>query len=206
MRAALARNRTERDDWAMSDTRGDTVAGKLLVAMPGMGDPRFSRAVIMMCSHDAEHAMGVVINKPKDEVTLSEVLGHLGLTAGGDMAARTVMDGGPVRPDRGYVLHSADFSAHEGTRDVAPGIRLTATREVLEAVAKTDAPKDFVLALGCSGWGAGQLEDELKQNAWLVVDADNAIVFDEAHEKKWERAIKSLGFDPSQLSSIQGSA
>lgn len=206
MRAALARNRTGRDDWAMSDTRGDTVAGKLLVAMPGMGDPRFSRAVIMMCSHDADHAMGVVINKPKDEVTLSEVLGHLGLEAGGDMGARTVMDGGPVRPDRGYVLHSADFAAHEGTQDVAPGIRLTATREVLEAVAKTDAPKDFVLALGCSGWGAGQLEDELKQNAWLVVDADNAIVFDEAHDKKWERAIKSLGFDPSQLSSAQGSA
>ena len=190
----------------MSDTRGDTVAGKLLVAMPGMGDRRFSRAVIMMCSHDGDHAMGVVINKPKDEVTLSEVLGHLGLEAEGTLGARTVMDGGPVRPDRGYVLHSADFAAGEGTQEVAPGIRLTATREVLEAVAKTDAPKDFVLALGCSGWGAGQLEDELKQNAWLVVEADDAIVFDEAHDKKWERAIKSLGFDPSQLSSTQGSA
>jgi putative transcriptional regulator len=190
----------------MSDTSGDTLAGKLLVAMPGMGDPRFSRAVIMMCSHDAQHAMGVVINKPKQEVTLSEVLGHLGLSATDPIGARTVMDGGPVRPDRGYVLHSADFAAGEGTQDVAPGIRLTATREVLEAVAKTDAPKEFVLALGCSGWGAGQLENELKQNAWLVVDANNAIVFDEAHEKKWERAIQSLGFDPSQLSATQGSA
>jgi putative transcriptional regulator len=184
----------------------DSLAGKLLVAMPGIGDPRFSRSVIMMCTHDAEHAMGVVINKPKQEVTLSEVLGHLGLDASDVLGARAVMDGGPVRPDRGYVLHSADFTAHEGTQDVAPGIRLTATREVLEAVAKTDAPKEFVLALGCSGWGAGQLEDELKHNAWLVVDADNAIVFDAAHEHKWERAIKSLGFDPSQLSSAQGSA
>ena len=184
----------------------DSLAGKLLVAMPGIGDPRFSRSVIMMCAHDAEHAMGVVINKPKQEVTLSEVLGHLGLDASDVLGARAVMDGGPVRPDRGYVLHSADFTAHEGTQEVAPGIRLTATREVLEAVAKTDAPKEFVLALGCSGWGAGQLEDELKQNAWLVVEADNTIVFDAAHEQKWERAIKSLGFDPSQLSSAQGSA
>ena len=184
----------------------DTLAGKLLVAMPGIGDPRFARSVIMMCTHDAEHAMGVVINKPKDEVTLSEVLGHLGLSAGDTLGERIVMDGGPVRPDRGYVLHSADFTAHEGTQDVAPGIRLTATREVLEAVAKTDAPKEFVLALGCSGWGAGQLENELKENAWLVVDADNAIVFDPDHEQKWERAIRTLGFDPSQLSSAQGSA
>lgn len=184
----------------------DTLAGKLLVAMPGIGDPRFARSVIMMCTHDAEHAMGVVINKPKQEVTLSEVLGHLGLQAGDTVGARAVMDGGPVRPDRGYVLHSADFTAHEGTQDVAPGIRLTATREVLEAVAKTDAPKEFVLALGCSGWGAGQLENELKENAWLVVDADNAIVFDADHEQKWERAIRTLGFDPSQLSSAQGSA
>jgi len=184
----------------------DTLAGKLLVAMPGIGDPRFSRSVIMMCSHDDQHAMGVVINKPKQEVTLSEVLGHLGLQAGDTVGARAVMDGGPVRPDRGYVLHSADYAAGEGTQNVAPGIRLTATREVLEAVAKTDAPKEFVLALGCSGWGAGQLENELKENAWLVVDADNAIVFDADHARKWERAIRSLGFDPSQLSSAQGSA
>ncbi|MBS0386391.1 MAG: YqgE/AlgH family protein [Proteobacteria bacterium] len=184
----------------------DSLAGKLLVAMPGIGDPRFSRSVIMMCSHDCEHAMGVVINKPRQEVTLNEVLGHLGLEAGGNLGARAVMDGGPVRPDRGYVLHSADYAAGESTQNVAPGIRLTATREVLEAVAKTDAPKNFVLALGCSGWGAGQLENELKQNAWLVVDADNAIVFDSEHGRKWERAIKSLGFDPSQLSSTQGSA
>ena len=184
----------------------DTLAGKLLVAMPGMGDPRFSRAVIVMCSHDDQHAMGVVINKPREEVKMSEVLGHLGLKAGGAVGERVVMDGGPVRPDRGYVLHSADFAALEGTQEIAPGLRLTATREVLEAVAKTDAPKEFVLALGCSGWGAGQLEDELKQNAWLVVDADNAIVFDADHKQKWERAIKTLGFDPSQLSATQGSA
>lgn len=184
----------------------DTLAGKLLVAMPGMGDPRFDRTVIMMCTHDAEHAMGVVINKPKDEIVLRDVLGHLGLEAETDVADRAVLDGGPVRPDRGFVLHSADFAAGEATQDVAPGIRLTATREVLEAVAGDHAPARFVLALGCAGWGAGQLEDELRQNAWLVVDPDNAIVFGEQHEDKWTQAIKSLGFDPAQLTGGIGNA
>lgn len=184
----------------------DTLTGKLLVAMPGIGDPRFERSVIMMCAHDAEHAMGVVLNKPKDEVTLNDVLGHLGLEAQGRVGDRIVLDGGPVRPDRGYVLHSADFEAGDATQDVAPGIRLTSTRDVLVAVAGEAAPERFVLALGCAGWGAGQLEDELRHNAWLVVDANNAIVFGEAFTDKWADAIKSLGFDPAQLTSGAGNA
>lgn len=188
------------------DPMSDTLAGKLLVAMPGMSDPRFDKTVIMMCTHDAEHAMGVVINKPREELTLSEVLGHLGLETEGDVAERLVLDGGPVRPDRGYVLHSEDFAAGDATQEVAPGVRLTATRDVLEAVARHDAPSRFVLALGCAGWSAGQLEDELRHNAWLIVDFDNAIVFDQTHDDKWERAIKSLGFDPSQLSDTAGRA
>src|SRR5262249_32643327 len=149
------------------------LAGKLLVAMPRIGDPRFDRTVIMMCSHTEEHAMGLVINKPKEELTLGDVLDHLGISAAPEVAPIQVLDGGPVRPDRGFVLHSADFVASDSTTDVCPGIRLTATRDILEAVAGEKAPQRFVLALGCSGWGAGQLEDELKQNAWLVVDADD---------------------------------
>ncbi|MGQ0532715.1 MAG: YqgE/AlgH family protein [Caulobacteraceae bacterium] len=184
----------------------DTLAGKLLVAMPGIGDPRFDKTVIMMCAHDAEHAMGVVINRPREELTLSEVLMHLGLEASDDISARAVLDGGPVRPDRGYVLHSEDFAAGDATQAITPGVRLTATRDVLEAVASEHAPSNFVLVLGCAGWSAGQLEEELKHNAWLVVDFDNAIVFDEGHDDKWERAIKSLGFDPSQLSGAAGNA
>ncbi|MEQ1709298.1 MAG: YqgE/AlgH family protein [Terricaulis sp.] len=184
----------------------DTLAGKLLVAMPKMGDPRFAHSVIMICAHDADHAMGVVINKPKGDVTLNDVLGHLGLEAEAALAERTVLDGGPVRPDRGYVLHSDDFNASGATQTVAPGIRLTATRHVLEAVAGEHAPLRFVLALGCSGWGAGQLEDELRRNAWLVVDVNDEIVFDDTHSDKWTRAIKSLGFDPSQLMSDAGHA
>lgn len=184
----------------------DTLQGKLLVAMPGMSDPRFEKTVIMMCVHDAEHAMGVVINKPREEITLSEVLEHLGLDADDDIADRFVLDGGPVRQDRGFVLHSEDFAAGEATQEIGPGLRLTATRDVLEAVAKEHAPEHFVLALGCAGWDAGQLENELKHNAWLVVDADNAIIFGDDHEEKWEAAIKSLGFEPSQLMGEAGSA
>lgn len=184
----------------------NTLAGKLLVAMPGMTDPRFEHTIIMMCAHDAEHAMGVVINKPKDEVTLSDVLGHLGLETESELAERAVLDGGPVRPDRGFVLHSEDFAAGEATQNVAPGVSLTATRDILVAVASEEAPANFVLALGCAGWTAGQLEEELRHNAWLVVDYDDAIVFDEEHDDKWERAIASLGLDPSQLSEAAGNA
>jgi putative transcriptional regulator len=184
----------------------DTLAGKLLVAMPGIGDPRFNRTVIMMCAHDSEHAMGVVVNKPKNDIKLSQVLGHLGLEAEAALAERAVLDGGPVRPDRGYVLHSADFAAGNATQMVGPGIRLTATRDVLIAVAGERAPERFVLALGCSGWGAGQLENELKHNAWLVVEAQDAIVFGDSHQDKWERAIKTLGLDPTQLMGAMGNA
>jgi len=179
----------------------DSLAGKLLVAMPGIGDPRFHRTVILMCAHDADHAMGVVVNRPSRALTMSDVLDHLGIEIEADLAARLVMDGGPVRPERGFVLHSADFAAPEGTHDVAPGIRLTATRDVLEAMARESAPERFVLALGCANWGAGQLENELRHNAWLVADPDDAIVFDDAHQDKWARAINLLGLDPSQLMS-----
>ncbi|HRO02383.1 MAG TPA: YqgE/AlgH family protein [Terricaulis sp.] len=103
----------------------DSLTGKLLVAMPGMGDPRFDRSVIFMCAHDADHAMGLIINKPKDEVTLSDVLEHLGLEVEGALGARAVLDGGPVRTDRGFVLHSEDFAAGEATQTIGPGIRLT---------------------------------------------------------------------------------
>ncbi len=184
----------------------DSLAGKLLVAMPRIGDPRFDRTVIMMCAHTDEHAMGLVINKPKQELTLGDVLDHLGISAGVEIAPKAVLDGGPVRPDRGYVLHSEDFNAGDGTQNVAPGIRLTATRDILEAVAGEKAPQRFVLALGCAGWGAGQIEDELRQNAWLVVDPVDAIVFGPEHDDKWAAAIRTLGFDPSQLAGDAGRA
>ena len=184
----------------------DTLAGKLLVAMPGIGDPRFERSVIMMCAHDGEHAMGVIINKPKDELTLSDVLDHLGLEPEEHIADRIVLDGGPVRQDRGFVLHSEDFAAGEGTQDVCPGIRLTATREVLEAVAGDQAPERFLLALGCAGWSAGQLEAEMESGSWIVVSANRQLVFETDNEMKWSLAIASLGFDVGNFSTAVGHA
>ncbi|MBL8549202.1 MAG: YqgE/AlgH family protein [Hyphomonadaceae bacterium] len=183
-------------------------AGKFLVAMPGIGDPRFERAVIFMCTHTEEAAMGLIVNKPRDALTLGDVLGHLGIDAADELQPRVVLDGGPVRPDRGFVLHSEDFASNDATQPVAPGICLTATREVLEAVGGPDAPRRFVLALGCSGWGAGQLESELAKNAWLVVDctAEDEIVFDDTHQDKWAAAIRRLGFDPAQLQGDMGRA
>lgn len=202
MRAPSCVERAARQDRPMTVT----LAGKLLVAMPGIGDPRFDHSVIFMCQHDGEHAMGLVINKPKEELTVSDVLDHLGINAAGEGAARAVMDGGPVQPDRGYVLHSPDFATEGATQSVTEGIALTATRDVLEAVAGAHAPQRFVLALGYSGWGAGQLEDELKKNAWLIVEPSDAIIFGESHDDKWSAAIKSLGIDPGQLMGDVGRA
>ncbi len=183
-----------------------SLAGKLLVAMPGIGDPRFNKSVIVMCAHNAEHAMGLIVNKPRDELTLGEVLDHLGITPGETVAPVDVMDGGPVSPDRGYVLHSEDFDAGEAGARIAPGVCLTATRDVLEALGGEERPEHFMLALGCSGWGPGQLESELRRNSWLVVDLDASIVFDANHDDKWERAINTLGIAPSQLMGEAGNA
>jgi putative transcriptional regulator len=183
-----------------------SLAGKLLVAMPGIGDPRFDQAVILMCMHTSETAMGLIINKPRAELTLGDVLGHLGIEAEPTLASRQVLAGGPVKQDRGYVLHSQDFSAEDATQTVAPGVNLTATRDVLMAMATDHPPERFVLALGHSNWGAGQLESELAGNAWLVAEPDQAIIFGEAHEGKWTSAIRLLGIEPSQIMGDSGRA
>ncbi len=184
----------------------NSVEGKLLVAMPGIGDPRFERAVILMCMHTQEAAMGLVLNKVREDIRLGDVLDHLGVQALTGAADRLVLDGGPVKPDRGFVLHSKDFASAEGSQDVTPEVRLSATRDALEALASDRPPTAFALALGYSGWGAGQLERELAANAWLVAEPTEAIVFGPDHEEKWTAAIRSLGVDPAFLSSEMGRA
>lgn len=184
------------------------LAGKILIAMPGIGDPRFERSVILMCMHTSEAAMGLVVNKIKDAITLGDVLEHLGVDAPPPVASRPVLEGGPVKPDRGYVLHSPDFDAGDATQYVTPDLSLTSTRDVLEALAERGGspPAKFVLALGYAGWHAGQLESELHNNVWLVAEADRTIVFDEAQDQKWTRAIRSIGIDPSMLTGESGRA
>lgn len=180
--------------------------GKLLVATPSIGDPRFDRSVILMCDHSADHAMGIVINKPVDGLRLPELFEQLGIEHADGAPDRPVLIGGPVDRDRGFVLHSTDFRAEESTLPVSDDILLTATKDVLEAIASSHPPRRSLLALGYAGWGAGQLEDELAANAWLVTDPDETLIFETEAAAKWDAALDLIGVTPEHLSILSGHA
>lgn len=182
------------------------LAGTLLVAMPGMGDPRFERAVVMLCAHSGEGAMGLIVNKQVPELMLDDLLEQLEITAGDGSRDKAVYFGGPVEGGRGFVLHSADYTGRETTMRIDETFGMTATKDILAKIARGDGPRETLTALGYAGWGPGQLESELRQNAWLTVDADEAIVFDTENALKWSRALKTLGIDPLMLSGEGGRA
>ena len=185
----------------------DTLSGRLLVAMPGIGDHRFERAVILMISHSADEAMGIALNRPVQGLSLSSLLEKLGVGSRIVIPDQAVLIGGPVERERGFVLHTDDFRTTEATLSVADGLAMTATREVLDAIGDPERrPRSSVLALGCAGWGAGQLEQELRENVWLIGEADEALVFDDDHETKWARALGKIGVAPDRLSSLAGTA
>ncbi len=182
------------------------LAGRLLIAMPGIGDPRFERAVILMVSHTDEEAMGVAVNHPLEGLPLTTLLERLGVSAP-VQDGRPVLVGGPVERERGFVLHTDDYATAAGTVAVSEGFSMTATREVLEHMGGApDGPRRAVLALGCAGWSPGQLEQELRDNVWLVAEADEALVFDGDHETKWARALAKIGVSAAHLSSVAGRA
>ncbi|WP_300552014.1 YqgE/AlgH family protein [Maricaulis sp.] len=182
------------------------LGGKLLIATPMIGDPRFDRSVILMCDHSDEHAMGIIINKPVSGLRLPELFDQLGIETDITAPDRAVLLGGPVERDRGFVLHSNDFAADGSTLPVSEGIGLTATKDILEAIASDHPPRRSVLALGYAGWGPGQLEDELTANAWLVADPDEALIFSDTNDDKWEKALAIIGISPEHLSSLSGHA
>lgn len=185
---------------------GAFLNGQLLIAMPGIGDPRFERSLILICAHDSQHAMGIAVNRPVEGLSLLDLLERLEVTTAADLDDDPVLLGGPVEMERGFVLHTADYHA-EHSLDVDGGLALTTTREVLEAMASHgEHPRRAILALGYSGWGAGQLEREIRENVWLTVAADEALVFDDDHDTKWTRALGKLGVDPQFLSSEAGRA
>ena len=197
----------------MSKAEGGFLVGKILVAMPGIGDPRFERAVIFMCAHDADHALGLTINQPLEGLTMSEVLKKMGLHTHADSRQNRVLLGGPVHRDNGFVLHTDDYvsipppGTEPATLQIGSGIALTATRDVLEAMASpTSRPRKAVMALGYAGWGAGQLEQELRDNVWLICAADEALLFGDDHEHKWQQALAKPGVNPDQLSGASGRA
>ncbi|HEX5263423.1 MAG TPA: YqgE/AlgH family protein [Phenylobacterium sp.] len=185
---------------------GGFFSGQLLIAMPGIGDPRFERALILICAHDHEHAMGLALNRPIEGLTVPDLLDKLDIKSTIALPPDLVLMGGPVERERGFVLHTADYQG-EHTFGVDADVALTATREVLEAMASHNGqPRRALLALGYAGWGAGQLEDEIKQNVWLTCEADEALIFDDDHELKWTRALIKLGVDPERLGSAAGRA
>lgn len=182
------------------------LCGKLLIASPGIGDPRFDRSVILMCDHSTEHAMGIVLNKRVEGLRLPEVFEQLGVETTDETIDRPVLLGGPVERQRGFVLHTNDFQTADSTLAVTGEIGLSSTKDALDAMASSTPPRCSLLALGYAGWGSGQLEDELAANAWLVADADETLVFSPDIEGKWENALGILGVTPEHLSGASGNA
>jgi putative transcriptional regulator len=186
-------------------TESFSLSGKLLIAMPGMGDPRFERSVILICAHSDTEAMGLIVNKPAAGLSFRDLLAQLQI-APGDGADLRVHLGGPVEHGRGFVLHSEDYTSNGSTMQVPGGFALTATLDVLEDVARGFGPARAILALGYAGWGPGQLEGEIAQNGWLTCDATAELVFGPDDGGKWEAALRSMGIDPLTLSAMAGRA
>ena len=194
-------------------TKGGFLDGQLLIAMPGMADNNFARSVIYLCAHSEEGAMGIIVNRRANKINFSELLVQLEVIAPDEtirLPAQAglvqVLKGGPVETGRGFVLHSNDFFIDNSTLPIDEGVSLTATIDILRAIARGAGPDQAILALGYAGWSAGQLENEMQHNGWLNCPADPSIIFDSALGSKYERALRKVGIDPAHLSSEAGRA
>ncbi|MCZ7596193.1 MAG: YqgE/AlgH family protein [Hyphomicrobium sp.] len=187
--------------------------GQLLIAMPVMSDPRFARSVIYMCAHSEDGAMGLIINQRASHISFPDLLERLGIvSSNGDdgitdeVGRMSIHVGGPVETGRGFVLHSSDYFADDSTLPIEDGVCLTATIDILRAIATGTGPNHAILALGYAGWSPGQLESEIQANGWLNCPADPDLIFDPNIEAKYARALAKLGIDPSHLVSDAGHA
>ncbi len=187
------------------DARDHFLTGQLLIAMPAMIDPNFAQSVVYLCAHTPEGAMGLVINRPLRRPSFEELLRQLELAPVPPVRSIRLIDGGPVEHGRGFVLHSTDWTG-DGSLKVNDRVALTASLDVLQAIAEGGGPKEGVLALGYAGWGPGQLDSEMQQNAWLSVPADEALIFGEDASRKWRQALAKLKIDPLLLSDAAGHA
>lgn len=190
---------------ASTDHNSPHFTGMMLIAMPGMADARFTKSVVYICSHSAEGAMGIVVNQTVDQLRLPAVLQQLGIEGDRSPKDQPVHVGGPVESNRGFVLHSADYQL-ESTLLIDESFALTATVEILRAIAEGNGPSRLVLALGYAGWAPGQLDAEILANGWLLAPGDADIVFDEDDDGKWNRALAKLKVDPILLSDAIGHA
>jgi len=188
--------------------RDDTLnlSGQVLVATPAMGDPRFHRSVILMCLHDGDGAMGIVINNLQTGVNLGEILEQSGVEGPNAALPRPVFNGGPVARERGFVLHSDEVFSLESSIRVREGLTLTSTKDILINLASDTPPKRAMFSLGYAGWSPGQLEAELAMNAWLTSEGTDMLIFETEPEKMWEAALAQIGIKPEQLSMLSGSA
>lgn len=182
-----------------------SLVGQLLVAMPGMPDPRFAKSVIYVCAHNEEGAMGLVVNQPMNSIDFSGLLEQLDIISSSPDQDINVLFGGPVEQGRGFVLHTPDYE-RGSTLSVNENVSLTATIDILRSIATGAGPSQKLLALGYAGWGPGQLDAEILENGWLNVDADPDILFDENLDAKWVRALDKIGIAPENLSTVAGHA
>ena len=181
--------------------------GKLLIALPGMTDPRFDRSVIFMCAHSLDSgAMGLCINKPIAGLDFRELVARLDIEPGEEAPEMAIFYGGPMDTGRGFVLHSSDYESEESTLPISENISLTATLDILRAIAKGRGPRQAIFALGYAGWEAGQVEAEIQANSWIHCDADPDLLFAEDAEAKWAAALSKLGIDISGLTANAGRA
>jgi len=187
--------------------------GQMLIAMPAMNDERFTRAVIYVCAHSSEGAMGIIVNHPADNIKFPDLLVQLEVIPAAERIQLPtkaedvkVLKGGPVETGRGFVLHSADFFIENSTLPIDEGICLTATLDILKAIARGNGPENAILALGYAGWAPGQLEVEIQANGWLHCAADPELIFGTDTEGKYDKALRKIGIDLSQLSSESGHA
>jgi putative transcriptional regulator len=182
-----------------------SLTGQILIAMPAMGDPRFMQTVIYVCDHSAKGAMGIVLNRPLQAPSFEDLLRQLEIAPVPPARTIRLCSGGPVDNGRGFVLHSTDWTG-EGSLRVDEGFALTASLDILKAIAGGGGPRQGMLALGYAGWGPGQLEAEMQQNAWLTAPADPDLVFDGDDDTRWRRALAALHIDPLALSAAAGHA
>lgn len=194
---------TETFDAGWSD---GSLEGRMLIAMPSIGDQRFTRTLIYVCAHSPEGAMGIIVNRRSKSLKFSELLVQLEVIGEEDairlpprVEALQVLRGGPVETGRGFVLHSPDYHAAAATLSIEGGVSLTATVEILRAMVDGAGPQKAILALGYAGWAGGQLEAEIQQNGWLVCPADDALLFDDDYASKHPRALRKIGIDPAML-------
>jgi putative transcriptional regulator len=185
--------------------------GHMLIAMPSIGDPRFHRSVIYLCAHSEKGAMGLIVNKPAPSIFFADLLDRLDVLSQEEriqlpqeIGALPVQFGGPVEPGRGFVLHTSDYFSSETTLPIDEKTGLTATLDILRAIAKGAGPRRKLLALGYSGWGPGQLDDEIQHNGWLHCAADEELMFGADFDAKYNTALHKIGVDPALLSAEAG--